>query len=176
MSWLICIGGAIASGKTTLAKALQAAFPDSAQLAFGEVIRLRALAEGREPTRQSLQDTGLQLIAEGWPAFVNELLGYLEGNPEVLIVEGLRHRAAVGALHDRLPRRELLVVYLEISSDDRRQRLAQIGEAESALEHDVEQDVTALRTIADLVVTTDQPTEELVQRVRQVVESRSRLD
>ena len=47
MSWLICIGGGIASGKTTLAKALKEALPDSVRLAFGDVVRLRALAEGR---------------------------------------------------------------------------------------------------------------------------------
>lgn len=174
MSWLICIGGGIASGKTTLADALQAALPDSVRLAFGEVVRRRVFAEGREPTRQNLQDTGSQLIAEGWLAFVCELLRYLKSDPEVLIVEGVRHREAVDKLHDRLPMRELLLIYLEVGSDQRRQRLAQIGEAEGALDHDVERDVSALSATADLIVTTEQPTDELVRIVRQRVEGRNR--
>jgi dephospho-CoA kinase len=174
VSWLICIGGGIASGKTTTAEALQASLPGSARLAFGEVVRRRVLGEGREPTRQNLQDTGLQLIAEGWPSFIDELLRYVEGEPEFLIVEGVRHQEAVNALHDRLPTRELLLVYLEVDCDQRRQRLAHIGEANDTLDHDVERDVSALRTTADLVVTTEQPTDELVQLVRQRVESRNR--
>lgn len=174
MSWLICIGGGIASGKTTLAKALKEALPDSVRLAFGDVVRLRALAEGREPTRQNLQDAGLRLIAEGWPAFVNDLLRHFKNDPEVLIVEGIRHREAVDVLHERLPMRQLLLVYLEVGGDQRRKRLAQIGEAERILNHDVERAVSALRTTADLVLSTDQSTDELVRLVHQLVEERNR--
>jgi hypothetical protein len=92
----------------------------------------------------------------------------------VLIVEGIRHREAVDVLHERLPMRQLLLVYLEIGGDQRRKRLAQIGEAERILNHEVERAVSALRTTADLVLSTDQSTDELVRLVHQLVEERNR--
>jgi dephospho-CoA kinase len=170
VSSLICIAGGIASGKTTLAEALERALPDSVRLAFGDVVRSRAVAEGKELTRSNLQDIGLQLVAEGWQTFVNELLQALNGEPDVLIVEGIRHREAVGALRDRFPKRELLLVYLVVGNDQQRRRLAQIGETEGALDHNIEQDVDVLRAIADLVVQAEYPTDELVRLVRQRVD------
>lgn len=170
MSWLICISGGIASGKTTLASALAAALPDSVRLAFGDVVRRRVVAEGCEPTRRNLQDTGLQLIAEGWQVFVNELLKYIKGDPEVLIVEGIRHREAVDALRNRLPTREFLLVYLEVSNDQRQQRIAQTGDTDDALDHEVERDVDVLCSTADLIVRSEQPIDELVQLVRERIE------
>lgn len=170
MIWLICLGGGIASGKTTLAEALQVTLPSSARLAFGDVVRRRALTAEREPTRQNLQEIGLQLIAEGWPTFVDDLLSDLTSDPKVLIVEGIRHREAVDALTERLPTRKLLLIYVEVDSDQQRQRLAGLGEAEGAIDHEVERDVGDLRATADLVVSTEQPVEELVARVRQVIE------
>jgi dephospho-CoA kinase len=84
VTWLICLGGGIASGKTTLAEALQMVFPGSARLVFGDVVRRRVLTAKREPTRQNLQDSGLQLIAEGWSLFVDDLLSDLASAPVVL--------------------------------------------------------------------------------------------
>jgi dephospho-CoA kinase len=165
VKWLICIAGSIASGKTTLADALHAALPGSERLAFGDVVRRRARKYRLEPTRQELQETGLRLIREGWPAFVDELLSELEGEPHALIVEGVRHREAVEALRERLPTRQLLLVYVAVPESQRRDRLAHRAEHEQALEHGVERDVESLRAIADLVVETHQPTEELVALV-----------
>jgi dephospho-CoA kinase len=170
VTWLICLGGGIASGKTTLAEALQVALPGSARLAFGDVVRRHALTAECEPTRQNLQDMGLQLIAEGWSLFVNDLLSGLTSDPEVLIVEGIRHQEAVDALTEQLPTRKLLLVYLEVGSDQQRQRMACLGETEGATGHDVERNVDDLRATADLVVSTGQPVEELVASVRQIVE------
>jgi hypothetical protein len=170
VTWLICLSGGIASGKTTLAEALQVAFPGSARLSFGDVVRRRALAAECEPTRQNLQDMGLQLIAEGWPLFVNDLLSGLTSDPEVLIVEGIRHQEAVDALTERLPTRKLLLVYLDVGSDQQRQRMACLGETEGVTGHDVERNVDDLRATADLAASTEQPVEELVARVCQIVE------
>lgn len=173
MTWLICLSGSIASGKTTLAGALQIAFPCSARLAFGDVVRRRVLIAKRKPTRRNLQDMGLQLIAEGWSPFVDDLLSDLTIDPEVLIVEGIRHQEAVDTLTERLPIRKLLLIYVEVGSKQRRQRLACLGETEGATEHPVERDVNGLRATADLVVSTQQPVEKLVERVRRIIESQA---
>lgn len=169
MSWLICLSGSIASGKTTLAEALEVAFPCSARLAFGDVVRRRVLIAKCEPTRRNLQDMGLQLIAEGWSQFVDDLLSDLTTDPEVLIVEGIRHQEAVNALTERLPTRKLLLIYVEVGREQQRQRLARLGETQGATMHDVERDVDLLRSIADLVVSTEQPVDKLVDRVCQII-------
>lgn len=83
----------------------------------------------------------------------------------MLIVEGLRHPEAVDALHARLPMRERLLVYLEIDSDRRRQRLTQTGDMGDILSHEVERKVNSLRATANIVVSAEQPTDELVQLV-----------
>jgi adenylate kinase family enzyme len=172
VKWLICLAGGIASGKTTLAEALQAALPDSARLAFGDVVRSRARTMFADPTREQLQETGLQLISEGWPAFVGELLSELEGDPQFLIVEGVRHREAVQALRQRLRPRKTLVVFLDVRDDQRSGRLKQRSEAEHVLRHEVEQDVGSVRTIADLVLPSDQPVSELAAWVKRWLEGK----
>lgn len=166
MKWLICLAGCIASGKTTLADALHAALPGSVRLAFGDVVRRRASAVRRDPTRQELQETGLQLIREGWPAFIDELLSGLECDPPTLIVEGVRHREAVDALREYLPEWRLFLVYVEAPDDQRRQRLVQRAEQEQALSHEVERGVEALRAVADLMLPSDRPADELVARIQ----------
>jgi tRNA A37 N6-isopentenylltransferase MiaA len=169
VNWLICIAGEVASGKTTLAAALQAALPGSVRLAFGDVVRRHAAAARLEPTRRNLQDVGLQLVAAGWAAFVDELATGLDDHPgddpDVVVVEGIRHREAVDALRERLQPRHCLLVYLHITDEQRRQRLAARVEAESNLRHEVEQHAPALRDTADLVLLGMQPADILVQRI-----------
>ncbi|MGH3852686.1 MAG: AAA family ATPase [Pseudonocardiaceae bacterium] len=172
MTWLVCLCGGIASGKTTLAEALQTALPNSARLAFGDVVRRHVHAAGREPTRQNLQDMGLQLITAGWMRFVDDLLIDLTDDPEVLIVEGIRHQGAVDALNGRLPTRKRLLIYLEVGRDQQRYRLARLGETEGSIDHEVEREVTDLRAIADLVVSSEQPVVELVTMVRRIIDHR----
>jgi hypothetical protein len=162
VSWLICLAGGIASGKTTLANALQAELPDAVRLSFGDVVRRRTQATYAEPTREQLQETGLQLLREGWPLFVDELLSDLEGDPAALVVEGVRHREAVETLRTRLPARRLLLVYVEIADQQRQVRLAQRAESDQVLTHTVERDAESLRAVADIVVQGHRPVDELV--------------
>lgn len=167
MKWLICLAGGIASGKTTLAGALQASLPGSVRVAFGDVVRRRAMATSPSPSRQALQDAGLHLIQEGWPAFVSALLADIGDEPDLLIVEGVRHQEAVDALRRRLPTHDLLLVYADVPDDLRRQRLDQLGEHQESLSHAVERDVESLRGVADLVVDTRNPASELAALICQ---------
>lgn len=165
MSWLICIAGEIASGKSTLARELQAELQGSTLVAFGDVVRRHAQREGLAPSRQNLQRTGRQLIAAGWPAFVDQLLALIDGESDVLIVEGIRHLAAVDELGRRLPDRQCLLIFLGIDEASQQERLDARGEARQALGHAVEQEVRELRSTADLFLSGASPLEELVQEV-----------
>jgi dephospho-CoA kinase len=176
VSWLICLTGGIASGKTTLADALRAALPGAVRLSFGDVVRRRAQATCAEPTREHLQETGLQLIREGWVSFVDELLSGLEGDPAVLVVEGVRHREAVDTLRTRQPTRRLLLVYVEIADQHRQVRLARRAEPDHVLTHNVERDVESLRAVADVVVQGHRPVDELVAIVRRHITQQRSTD
>lgn len=46
---------------------------------------------GYRSTGPRFRKTGLRLIAEGWPNFVDELLAYVPPDVDVLIVDGVRH-------------------------------------------------------------------------------------
>lgn len=173
MKWLICIAGGIASGKTTLAETLQASLSNAKSLAFGDFVRQQALARDLEPSRRTLQEVGLDLIANGWPAFVGGLLSNLTNDPPILIVEGIRHKAAVRVLKEQLPDRQALLVYVFASAEVRRQRMAERAEAGSAMAHAVEAEVEDLYSVADIVVAAQDPVRESVNAVTKYMLSRS---
>jgi dephospho-CoA kinase len=167
--WLVCLVGSIATGKTAVATALHERLPGSAVLAFGHVVRRRAAVLGYSLDRASLQAVGQQLVDEGWPAFVQELLAGLSGSPQVLIVEGIRHLEAVEALRAVLPDRQVILVYVTLSEQLQRERLKHRDESDAVLVHPIERGVTALREHADLVIRGDRPLRELVADISELL-------
>lgn len=169
MRRLICLAGGVASGKTTLAEGLRATLPGAATIAFGDVVRRHTEQAGLEPNRANLQRTGLQLVSGGWPAFVGELIAPVGPDVDTLIVEGVRHHAAVDELRAQLDPTQLLLVYLDVPDADLHRRLAGRGEPESVLRHEVESEVASLRAEADLVLQSSDPVDELVDRVAEAL-------
>lgn len=167
MRLLLCLAGEIASGKTTLADALLHAFPESARAAFGDVVRRRVIQAGVEPDRQSLQDMGRRLVAGGWPSFVGLLAQGVTGDPDVLIVDGIRHVQAVDALQTQFPDRRTMLIFLDSEDQQREARLAERGEVTSSLSHPVELELVDVRDIADLILPATRTT---AQHVRCIVD------
>lgn len=91
---MVCVAGEIASGKTTFARGLAEAIPDSHVRSFGDVVRREAQYRAMSSERESLQAVGLQLIEAGWPSFVDKLLSDLPSDISTLVVDGIRHREA----------------------------------------------------------------------------------
>jgi dephospho-CoA kinase len=151
---VVCLAGGIASGKTTLAHALTERWPNSSVRSFGDVVRRRARAEGLPLDRSSLQEVGLRLIAEGWPAFVGQLLADLPPDTDLLIIDGVRHSEAVDALRQRLPDCAFLVAYLQADQAAIQSRLAQRGESDGAPAHPVEASLPEVARLADVVIDT----------------------
>ena len=70
------IAGKIASGKSTLARALAARL-DAQILGFGDYVRAAARSRGLDHTdRQTLQDLGQRLVTENTAAFVSGILSW----------------------------------------------------------------------------------------------------
>lgn len=165
MRLLLCLAGEIASGKTTLAEALRDSFVGSAQVEFGEVVRRQVSEAGMEPSRQSLQDMGQSLVAADWPSFVALLAGGVAGDPDVLIIDGIRHVQALDALRAQFPNRRTVLVFLDSDDRQRQARLAERGEDASSLSHPVERAIEDVRNIADLVLPAAKTVAEHVQYI-----------
>src|SRR5437763_1046014 len=106
MTLLLCLAGEIASGKSTLANGLVAARPNAARVGLGDVARRRLADACLELRRPNLQDMGERLVAEGWPEFVALVAAEVKADPEALIVDGIRHVAALDALRAQFPHRK----------------------------------------------------------------------
>ncbi|MGH3190031.1 MAG: AAA family ATPase [Streptosporangiaceae bacterium] len=165
MRAVICIGGAIASGKSTLAEALAGHLQNAAVRSFGDVVRKRASEEGKPLDRATLQDVGLSLIGEGWPSFVDALLEDLPEPTDFLVVEGVRHREAVDEIASRQLSEKLLTVYLQVDHPVRSTRQQGRGEPSLASAHPVESSLGEARAAADLIIDGSRPMQDIVSEV-----------
>jgi dephospho-CoA kinase len=152
MKAIVCISGEIASGKTTIARALAEHFRDVTVRSFGDVVREQALSEGKLLDRATLQEVGLSLVAAGWPSFVDALLEGLPPSIELLVVEGIRHREAVDEIARRNLSDKLLIVYLQVDPQVQAARQQDRGESFRSRTHTVEFSLSEVQAMADLVV------------------------
>ena len=167
MRAIVCISGEIASGKTTIARALAEHFRDGAVRSFGNVVREQALSEGKPLDRATLQEVGLSLVAVGWPSFVDALLEGLPPSIELLVVEGIRHREAVDEIARRNLSDKLLIVYLQVDRRVQAARQQDRGESFRSRTHTVEFYLSEVQAMADLVVDGSLPVGEIVEAVIQ---------
>lgn len=169
---LLCLAGEIATGKTTLANGLVAALPHATRVGFGDVVRRRVADAGLGPSRTNLQDMGERLIAQGWSEFVALLAAEVKIDPGVLVVDGIRHVAALHALRAQFLHRRIALVYLDSADQEQQTRLAERGENPASLAHPVERDLSAVRDLAGLVLPADEPTARQVTKVLAWLEAR----
>jgi gluconate kinase len=167
MRAIVCIGGEIASGKTTLAQALAEHFQNAVACSFGDVVRRQARNEGKPLDRPTLQAMGLFLVAAGWPSFVDALLEDLPPWIEVLVVEGIRHREAVDEIARRNLSDKLLIVYLQVDQVVQSARQQDRGESFRGHTHTVESSLGEVQAMADLVIDGSLPVGEIVAAVIQ---------
>ncbi|HEX3955938.1 MAG TPA: hypothetical protein VHZ03_04815 [Trebonia sp.] len=169
MKAIICISGEIASGKSTLARALAEYLHHSAIRSFGDVVRHQALKEGKPLDRATLQAVGVSLIAAGWPSFINSLLEDLPSRVEFLIVEGVRHREAVDEIASRNLSQELLTVYLQVDQHLQSARQQDRGEEFLGHTHAVESSLGEVQAVADVLIDGGLPVREIVDAVIQLL-------
>jgi NTP pyrophosphatase (non-canonical NTP hydrolase)/dephospho-CoA kinase len=165
MKAVVCLAGGIASGKTTLARALVESLPRVQGCSFGDVVREEATARGRGSDRDSLQAVGMELVAEGWPAFVDRLLVKVPAGVDVLVVEGIRHVEPVVELRRRFPSSTVRLVYLDADPELIRGRIASRGEVATALGHAVESSLGEVARFADLRVDTSVSVDDALSRI-----------
>ncbi len=170
MKAVICLSGAIASGKTTVAHALVGQFSNAVVRSFGDVVRYRARGEGKPIDRATLQAVGLALVEAGWQSFVDALVEDVPLRVEVLIVEGIRHREAVEEIKLRDLSPMILIVYLKIDTRTQNMRLQERCEPPSAQAHTVESSLSEVEAIADLVIDGDLPLDQIMVRILEALD------
>ena len=156
--WLV-VAGRLASGKTTVARAVAPKI-DAAVVTVSTVMKELSAALGvASPDRRELQDLGAAL-AEGGPHALGELLINAGGGRETVILDGLRAVDVASWLRQQLSPGGLRIVYLDANTDVRRARYEDRGDGAAfgrADDHAVERGAEELRAIADRIIDAERP-------------------
>ena len=173
------IAGKIASGKSTLARAVAARL-NARRLGFGDYVRSIAESEGLNPSdRNVLQELGQGLAMRDPSAFVAALLssaGY--SSSEDIVFDGVRHVTIWNEIEAIAARAHVVafLVFLDMPETIRQRRLTARGldrqSADAFDGHESESDLEArLRETADLILDAQLDEAHLVDRVARFAES-----
>ncbi len=154
---IVGLSGQAGSGKSTLARFLADRL-DGETASFGDFVRYLASVQGASAERRSLQEIGESAVRGDADAFVADFIAWATPSPgRAFIVDGIRHIVidkAMRAWAAAAGRNYVAVVV--IATDEARADRRTMGDraALAMLDaHPVEQEsVTALPTVADLVV------------------------
>jgi dephospho-CoA kinase len=165
MRAIICLSGEIASGKTTVARSLAERLPQAIVRSFGDVVRQKAVNQGKKLDRATLQAVGMSLIADGWESFVDELLKDVPSSSAILVIEGIRHREAAEEIARRNLCDRFLTVYLMVDPQVQQARLAERGETLVSRAHAVESSLAEVKAVANLIIDSRLPVVEIVDKI-----------
>ncbi len=181
---VVGLAGQIASGKSTIAKALALAMR-CPQVSFGRYVRNFARMAGYDEDRQTLQDLGQDLLRErGTEQFCIDVLrseapDFIPGMD--LVVDGVRHVKVADALTSLTYPSRFALVFIRVDERTRQRRL-ELREGEdrqtlrNADNHETERDVgRALLGRAALTLVSTRPSGELVRAVRSWVDTERAL-
>lgn len=163
MGIVVVLSGAIASGKSTLAKGLRDRHGFSH---FSSSSRLRELANlGVDADRAALQAFGEQLDNSN-PGWIAEALARDIGKSDGfrIVVDAARQLEQIQAIRDALPiQHRVFHIHLDASEETLRSRYARRGEKTEfgqARAHSIESKVYELASSADLVIDTNRCTQQ----------------
>lgn len=170
---IVGIAGKIASGKSSLARALADRLK-ARRLGFGDYVRFVAVSRGLNPSdRAILQNLGQDLATRDPSAFVTSVLSFAGYSPrEDIVFDGVRHEAIWHAIqavaagnHD-----VTLLVFLDMPEEMRLRRLAARGLGREAAkefdQHASESDLEVLlRKAADMTLDARLDELQLVDKV-----------
>ena len=174
MNVAVAITGSIASGKSTLASWLAARW-SCPGASFGRLVARVAAARGLDDDRDTLQALGEGLIEElGWFEFCRQTLelAHADWSTTPLVIDGVRHRAALATLRTSLTAR-LILVHVTCDPATRVQRLLDRGAGVDDVRrwdrHETEHEVALLAAIADVVVCGTRPPGEAVAQIERAM-------
>jgi cytidylate kinase len=168
---VVCLAGAIASGKTEIARSLATQLT-CGFASFGDYVRSVARERGLSGDRAQLQRLGEFLVNSNIDAFCAAVLAHADWRPGTsLVLDGLRHVDVLEAVRRAISPTPVWLLYLATPDDIRAARLATTRPAEAERldvldAHSTEIQVReALRTAADLVLDGTQNRDRLVTQI-----------
>lgn len=175
-STVLGFSGGIASGKSTLSEAVALSL-GVPRVSFGGFMRTEARRRGLSTDRATLQSIGEELVRKDPDGLCKAVLaqgGWTTG--AALIVDGVRHTDIVFRLARLVKPYDFRLVHVMANKDIRAARFESRGELASHLNsfesHSTELEVSReLPEVADLIVSGDQPIEQLVEQVAKWAES-----
>jgi dephospho-CoA kinase len=168
---VLAFSGTIASGKSTLSKAVAASLGWK-RISFGDYVRGIAKERGLDDSRETLQNLGQSLIESlGWEDFCVKVLnqgGWRKA--ESIVIDGVRHVEVLQSLKKLAEPNRVALIFISLSNDERKIRLAaRDGESKIAFkadQHSTEVQVNSvLHRSANLVVNGNRSVEELVDEI-----------
>ncbi|MFC1640684.1 AAA family ATPase [Patescibacteria group bacterium] len=171
MELKIALAGKIASGKSTIAKALSTHFGCDS-ISFSQVLRLHLASQGASSNRTALQELGRELLDrygnEGFLDWVIEKTPHLAWDG-TLIIDGFRHPDVYRRLQERYSK--TILVFCAVSDEDRILRIMTRDslERETVLQlinDSTEQFVDQLRDAANLIVHPSTTIDEIIAHLR----------
>jgi len=181
MSTVVGLAGPIAAGKTTIALELATELGTPC-VSFGDAVRRVAFERSLPTDRATLQDLGEELVESGWEPFCRAVLAQAPWRPgQSLVIDGIRHLGAITTLRRLVAPSLLAIVFLEVSAEARRERLAARGTTQQetlvADDHRSEVELRSVREAADLVLPdTVDPRQTIARLCRSILDLGQRPD
>ena len=150
---IICICGEIASGKTYLGNILSKSLKCE-RYSVSEYLKYYSRNNNIEiKTREDLQEVGKERILTGWDVFCKEYLKFSNWNAEkLLIIDGIRHMEFISTCERLCYPTQLFVVYLDVRSEIRKERMLRRGEEWCLIDHIAEGNLQEIKKQADLII------------------------
>ena len=150
---VICISGEIASGKTTVAKAISSSIGCPCY-SVSDYLKAEAKKRGYMVIdREVLQQVGEECINEGWIIFCKNFIDFIGLNTEkTVIIDGIRHRDFFEALKILTSPNKNWLFFLDVDNNKIQDRRRQRGEEFINYSHLSEGNMQELRLIADYVI------------------------
>jgi dephospho-CoA kinase len=166
---VVGFSGGIASGKSSLSSAVSEAL-GWPRTSFGGYVRLVASQRGLEPTRETCQKIGEELIQKDAHDFCKHVLSQVSWSPgKPLVIDGIRHLQVADLLAEMVRPSDFMLVFADLPRDERKIRLRNRDGGSQSLEaferHSTEAQIADLRDRADLVVAIDRPVDQLTDEI-----------
>ncbi|MHB0965780.1 MAG: AAA family ATPase [Bellilinea sp.] len=170
---IICFGGQIASGKTTISQSIAVKLGWK-YASFGNYVRYYVSNLGLNPlNRNILQIFGQRLIDEGWEIFCGKVLDFALWKPgESLVIDGVRHKEAIETIKYIVRPMPVVFIYINVIEEIRLKRIYSRGLSLDTIHREEstpieEESKTSLIEFADLVIDGSLPIKEVVEEIEE---------
>jgi cytidylate kinase len=150
---VVGLAGKRGSGKTTISSVLERQF-GFARVSFGDFVRASATSRGLGHDVDTLEALGATLIRElGWTSLCSHVLAEAASLSGKIVIDGIRHTGARDAIRKLVAPGSFALVFVRVSDELRRSRLAERGRAgDDDAEREMGDELATLTRDADFSV------------------------